>query len=77
MESAILTEAAEILGVTTDATLSEVRKAYHRKARKFHPDSYSADAHTDGMTKEEAEDHFKEISNAYERMISHIDQNNE
>ncbi|MGC9348458.1 MAG: DnaJ domain-containing protein, partial [Anaerolineae bacterium] len=45
-----------ILGVSQDATLEEIRLAYRKKARAFHPD-LSADPH--------AEDRFREINEAY------------
>jgi hypothetical protein len=66
-------EAADILGVPVDASLSEVRKAYHRKARMYHPDSYRPEDHEDGLTKEEAQEHFKHIVNAYEILIGRFE----
>jgi molecular chaperone DnaJ len=49
----------EVLGVSKTASKSEIKSAYRKLAKKFHPDVY------DGDTKE-AEDKFKEISEAYE-----------
>lgn len=47
----------EILGVTEKSTPDEIKKAYRKLARKYHPD----------VSKEEnAEQHFKEVSEAYE-----------
>lgn len=46
-----------ILGVNEDASKSEIKSAYRKLARKYHPD-VSDD--------ENAEDRFKEISEAYE-----------
>lgn len=47
----------EILGVSRSADADELKRAYRRLARKFHPD----------VNKEpEAEDRFKEINRAYE-----------
>ncbi len=46
----------EIMGVARDATQDEIKKAYRRLARKYHPD----------VSKEaDAEDRFKEIGEAY------------
>jgi len=49
----------EILGVNKSATPDEIKKAYRNLALKFHPDRVSADK------KKEAEEKFKEISEAY------------
>jgi len=46
------------LGVAKDANPDEVKKAYRKLARKFHPDANKGDAG--------AEDRFKEISEAYD-----------
>ena len=48
----------DVLGVSRDASLEEVKKAYRRLALKWHPDRNPGN-------KEEAEKRFKEISNAY------------
>jgi len=46
-----------ILGVDEDASQAEIKSAYRKLARKYHPD----------VSKEEdAEQHFKEVSEAYE-----------
>src|SRR6201985_3228239 len=47
----------QILGVARTATADEIKKAYRRLARKFHPD----------VSKEkDAETKFKEVQEAYE-----------
>ncbi|QQS53553.1 MAG: DnaJ domain-containing protein [Candidatus Competibacteraceae bacterium] len=47
----------QILGVTRNASEEDIRKAYRRLARKYHPD----------VSKEtNAEDRFKEVAEAYE-----------
>lgn len=48
----------EVLGVSKDASESEIKKAYRKKAMKFHPDRNSDDP--------DAEKKFKEASEAYE-----------
>ena len=47
----------ETLGVNSDASETEIKKAYRKLARKYHPDVNPGDA--------EAEEKFKEISQAY------------
>lgn len=49
----------DILGVSKSASQDEIKKAYRRKAKEFHPDSYQ------GAEKGKAEEKFKEISEAY------------
>lgn len=49
----------EILGVSIDATSEEIKKAYHRLARQYHPDVNLEDT-------EAAEKNFKEINQIYE-----------
>ena len=46
------------LGVSKNATADEIKKAYRKLARKYHPDANKGDA--------EAEERFKEISEAYD-----------
>ncbi|NGP86786.1 molecular chaperone DnaJ [Fodinibius halophilus] len=48
----------EVLGVSKDASESEIKKAYRKKAMKFHPDRNSDDPN--------AEKKFKQASEAYE-----------
>jgi curved DNA-binding protein len=47
----------EILGVSRDAEKSDIKKAYRKLARKYHPDVNQA---------ADAEDKFKEVNEAYE-----------
>ena len=48
----------EVMGVDRKASAAEIRKAYRRLARKYHPDVNRGD--------KKAEDRFKEIGEAYE-----------
>ena len=48
----------EVLGVPRTASADDIKKAYRRLAREFHPDTNPDD--------DEAERRFKEIANAYE-----------
>lgn len=47
----------EILGVKKDSSLDDIKKAYRKLARKFHPDLNPGD--------KKAEERFKDISEAY------------
>ncbi len=51
----------EILGVSKDASIEDIKKAYRKVAREHHPDV--------AQNKEEAEKKFKEINEAY-RVLS-------
>ena len=48
----------EVLGVKKTATQDEIKKAYRKLARKYHPDANPDDP--------KAEEKFKEVSSAYE-----------
>ncbi len=48
----------ELLGVTRDASADEIKQAFRRMARKYHPDLNPGD--------KAAEDKFKDVSEAYE-----------
>ena len=49
----------EVLGIDKNATDEEIKKAYRRMAKKYHPDANPDD-------KKGAEEKFKEVSEAYE-----------
>jgi len=49
----------DILSVKSDATESEIKKAFYKAAQKWHPDK-------NPDNKSEAEEKFKEINEAYE-----------
>ncbi len=48
----------EVLGVTKGASDDDIKKAYRRMAKQYHPDLHPGD--------KEAEAHFKEVGEAYE-----------
>ena len=48
----------EVLGIQKGASEDEIKKAYKKLARKYHPDMNPGD--------KEAEEKFKEIAEAYE-----------
>jgi hypothetical protein len=53
-----------ILGLTPDATLADVKKAYRKLARQYHPDRNNADPR--------AIDRFRRITEAYEYLSAHL-----
>ncbi len=53
----------EILGVSKDASPEEIKKAYRRLAKKYHPDNYINNPLADL-----AAEKFKEINEAYEQL---------
>ena len=52
----------KILGVSRDESLENIKKAYRRLARKYHPDVNPGD--------KKSEEKFKEINEAYNAIIS-------
>jgi hypothetical protein len=56
-----------ILGLTSDATLADVKKAYRKLARQHHPDRNNADPG--------AIDRFRRITDAYEYPSAHLKDN--
>lgn len=48
----------EVLGVNRNASEDEIKKAYRKEAKKYHPDLHPGD--------KEAEAKFKEVNEAYE-----------
>ena len=54
----------EILGVPRDADMEEVKKAYRKLSRKYHPD-----ANINNPNKELAEEKFKQVQQAYQQIV--------
>lgn len=59
MDAGLKRDYYDILGVERDANEEEIKKAFRRLARQFHPDTH------DGHDKKAAEEKFKEIGEAY------------
>ena len=57
--------AYKILEITPEASVDEIKKAYRRMAKKYHPDKveHLGEAHKKG-----AEAKFKEVLKAYEQL---------
>ena len=53
-----------VLGVPRSATDDEVKKAYRRLSRKYHPD-----ANINNPNKDQAEEKFKQVQQAYEQIM--------
>ena len=53
----------DVLGVAKTASADEIKSAYRRLAKKYHPDVYAT---ADEKTKKDAEAKFKEITHAYD-----------
>ena len=49
-----------VLGVSRNATDEEIKKAYRKLSRKYHPD-----ANINNPNKDQAEEKFKELQQAY------------
>ena len=52
-----------ILGISRDASDEEVKKAYRKMSRKYHPD-----ANIDNPNKEQAEEKFKQVQQVMSRL---------
>ena len=61
-----LVEHAAVLGVNPSASEHDVKKAYRKSARRFHPDKWKDRKSADGMDRAQATEHFKRINSAYE-----------
>jgi hypothetical protein len=77
----IYSEPYELLGISPDASLEEIREAYHERCRENHPDQLQAlglpreyiDLATQRMAQiNAAYDRLKEVRKAIERRIAHL-----
>lgn len=54
----------EVLGVSRDASMDEIKKAYRKLSRKYHPD-----ANINNPNKAQAEEKFKQVQEAYDQIV--------
>lgn len=59
----------QVLGVSRDASEEEIKKAYRKLSRIYHPD-----ANINNPNKEQAEEKFKEIQQAYQQIMKEKEQ---
>ena len=59
-----MTDPYQVLGISRGATDEEIKKAYRKLSRKYHPD-----ANINNPNKEEAEAKFKEVQQAYDQIM--------
>ena len=55
----------EVLGVSRDASESDIKRAYRELAKKYHPDNY-----TDSPLADLAEEKMKEVNEAYDYVMN-------
>jgi curved DNA-binding protein CbpA len=55
----------EVLGVSQNATDEEIKSAYRKLAKKYHPDNY-----TDSPLADLAEEKMKEVNEAYDQIMN-------
>ena len=71
-DEAAYLEAAEALGIETDADERTVRAAYRRLALAYHPDKWRSDA-DHGLSRDEAMERFRRVQDAYDRLMMKFD----
>ena len=65
----LVREARNLLGVSPGASVKEIRASYRRMALRYHLDKYKGPEEVDGMTRDEAEERFKVLSNAHSYLM--------
>jgi DnaJ like chaperone protein len=65
-----LGELYAVLGIAPDASEAELKKAYRRAAREYHPDTIVSKGLPEEFTRF-AEEKFKEVNRAYETIVKH------
>ncbi|MGI6007608.1 MAG: J domain-containing protein [Ruminococcus sp.] len=55
----------QVLGVPENASMDEIKKAYRKLSRKYHPD-----ANINNPNKKQAEEKFKQVQEAYNQIIA-------
>ena len=63
--SSALADAYRTLGISPEATDSEVKSAFKRLAVRFHPDKYATESQD---VQHAAEEKFKQVNEAYQRI---------
>ncbi len=58
-----INSAYEILGIRSNATDKEIKNAFRKLAKLYHPDKFATDTHEN---RQKAKSRFQEISNAYD-----------
>ena len=58
-----------VLGVSRDASMDDIKKAYRKLSRKYHPD-----ANINNPNKEQAEEMFKQVQQAYDQIVREREQ---
>ena len=59
-----MTDPYQVLGVSRGASDEEIKKAYRALSRKYHPD-----ANVNNPNRDEAEEHFKDVQQAYDQIM--------
>lgn len=59
-----MTDPYKVLGVSRDASMDEIKKAYRTLSRKYHPD-----ANINNPNKDKAEEMFKLVQQAYKQIV--------